>query len=171
MGQISMPYFPLFNTGETGHWVAELAFLVDRKPTFLHLHLLDPAILLVIPVTAFSTLDRHWMVSVLTNMPDALSTFSTEMLAHLIWWDSWRESTSHLFPMSCCPSILELIETASKWAVLQTLSVEPNFGKNLNKKFEAQETLPQSIRLPDFRGTYADYLIIVSQAPFSIHGS
>lgn len=46
--------------------------------------------------------------------------------------------------------------------VLQTLSVEPNFGKNLNKKFEAQETLPQSIRLADFRGTYADYLIIVS---------
>ncbi|KAK2756447.1 hypothetical protein FQN54_005340 [Arachnomyces sp. PD_36] len=44
--------------------------------------------------------------------------------------------------------------------ILQTLSVEPNFGKNLNKRFEAQETLPQSIRLPEFRGTYADYLII-----------
>ena len=55
--------------------------------------------------------------------------------------------------------------------VLQTLSVEPNFGKNLNKKFEAQETLPQSIRLADFRGTYADYLIIVSCSPFPIIGS
>lgn len=49
--------------------------------------------------------------------------------------------------------------------VLQTLSVEQNFGKNLNKKFGAQETLPQSIRLPEFRGTYADYLIIV-RLPF-----
>ncbi|KAG9242939.1 high-temperature-induced dauer-formation protein-domain-containing protein [Calycina marina] len=43
--------------------------------------------------------------------------------------------------------------------LLQTMSVEPNFGKNLNKKFEAQETLPQSIRLQSFNGTYADYLI------------
>ncbi|KAK2772316.1 hypothetical protein FQN53_004649 [Emmonsiellopsis sp. PD_33] len=44
--------------------------------------------------------------------------------------------------------------------VLQTLSVEPDFGKNLNKKFEAQDTLPQSIRLANFRGSYADFLII-----------
>lgn len=44
--------------------------------------------------------------------------------------------------------------------VLQTMSVEPTFGKNLNKKFEAQDTLPQSIRLADFRGSYADYLIV-----------
>ncbi|KAF2754849.1 hypothetical protein EJ05DRAFT_443016 [Pseudovirgaria hyperparasitica] len=43
--------------------------------------------------------------------------------------------------------------------VLQTLSVEPNFGKNLNKNFEGQETLPPSIRIPNFHGTYADYLI------------
>ena len=46
--------------------------------------------------------------------------------------------------------------------VLQTLSVEPNFGKNLNKKFEAQDTLPQSIRLANFRGSYGDFLVIVS---------
>ncbi|KAK5941033.1 hypothetical protein PMZ80_006310 [Knufia obscura] len=44
--------------------------------------------------------------------------------------------------------------------VLQTMSVEPAFGKNLNKKFEAQETLPTSIRLTNFRGSYADFLII-----------
>ncbi|ODH51055.1 hypothetical protein GX48_02840 [Paracoccidioides brasiliensis] len=44
--------------------------------------------------------------------------------------------------------------------VLQTLSVEPNFGKNLNKKFECQDTLPQSVRLQNFRGSYADFLII-----------
>lgn len=46
--------------------------------------------------------------------------------------------------------------------ILQTLSVDPNFGKSLNKKFEAQDTLPPSIRLSGFRGSYADYLIIVS---------
>ncbi|KAF2646734.1 hypothetical protein P280DRAFT_464922 [Massarina eburnea CBS 473.64] len=43
--------------------------------------------------------------------------------------------------------------------VLQTLSVEPQFGKSLNKTFEGQETLPASIRIPNFHGTYADYLI------------
>ncbi|PBP27539.1 hypothetical protein BUE80_DR001399 [Diplocarpon rosae] len=43
--------------------------------------------------------------------------------------------------------------------LLQTLSVEPNFGKNLNKRFEAQETLPVTIRLQNFNGTYADFLI------------
>ncbi|KAJ5562451.1 Nuclear pore complex component [Penicillium sp. DV-2018c] len=44
--------------------------------------------------------------------------------------------------------------------ILQTMSAEPNFGKSLSKSFEAQETLPQSIRLPKFRGSYADYLIM-----------
>lgn len=46
--------------------------------------------------------------------------------------------------------------------ILQTLSVEPNFGKNLNKTFEVQDTLPPSIRLHLFNGTYADFLIQVS---------
>ncbi|KIV86293.1 hypothetical protein PV11_01911 [Exophiala sideris] len=44
--------------------------------------------------------------------------------------------------------------------VLQTMSVESPFGTNLNKKFEGQETLPPSIRLSSFRGSYADFLII-----------
>ena len=44
--------------------------------------------------------------------------------------------------------------------VLQTMSVEPAFGRNMNKNFEAQETLPPTIRLPNFRGSYADFLII-----------
>ena len=44
--------------------------------------------------------------------------------------------------------------------VLQTMSVEPAFGKNLNKKFENQDTLPASIRIPNFRSSYADFLII-----------
>ncbi|KAK0719601.1 high-temperature-induced dauer-formation protein-domain-containing protein [Lasiosphaeris hirsuta] len=43
--------------------------------------------------------------------------------------------------------------------LLQTLSVEKNFGLNLNKTFEAQDTLPPAIRIVGFRGTYADFLI------------
>lgn len=45
--------------------------------------------------------------------------------------------------------------------VLQTLSVEPTFGARLNKSFHGQETLPHVIRIPNFRGSYADYLITV----------
>jgi len=43
--------------------------------------------------------------------------------------------------------------------ILQTMSVEPNFGKSLNKRFEGQDTLPLNIRIQNFHGTYADYLI------------
>lgn len=46
--------------------------------------------------------------------------------------------------------------------LLQTLSVEKNFGVNLNKTFEGQETLPPLIRITGFKGTYADFLIQVS---------
>ncbi|KAL7273727.1 hypothetical protein RUND412_003408 [Rhizina undulata] len=44
--------------------------------------------------------------------------------------------------------------------VLQTLSTEPKFGMSLNKGFEGQNTLPATVRIPAFSGTYADYLII-----------
>ncbi|KAI9863644.1 MAG: hypothetical protein M1813_003667 [Trichoglossum hirsutum] len=44
--------------------------------------------------------------------------------------------------------------------VLQTLSSESNFGKGLNKRFEGQDSLPASVRIPNFDGTYADYVII-----------
>ena len=47
--------------------------------------------------------------------------------------------------------------------VLQTLSTEPDFGKGLNKIFSDQETLPLNVRIPDFSGTYADFLIVVSK--------
>ena len=43
--------------------------------------------------------------------------------------------------------------------ILQTMSVEPNFGKSLNKRFGGQDTLPLNIRIQNFHGTYADYLI------------
>lgn len=46
--------------------------------------------------------------------------------------------------------------------LLQTLSVEKNFGVNLNKSFDAQETLPAAIRIAGFRGTYGDFLLQVS---------
>lgn len=45
--------------------------------------------------------------------------------------------------------------------VLQTLSTEPKFGRCLNKRFEGQGSLPASVRIPQFSGSYADYLIIV----------
>ncbi|KAJ9151582.1 High-temperature-induced dauer-formation protein [Coniochaeta hoffmannii] len=61
---------------------------------------------------------------------------------------------------------LEYKNDASKQGVvrmcaflLQTLSVEKNFGVNLNKPFIAQETLPPAIRIPGFHGSYADFLI------------
>ncbi|KAK4105076.1 hypothetical protein N658DRAFT_493184 [Parathielavia hyrcaniae] len=43
--------------------------------------------------------------------------------------------------------------------LLQTLSVEKNYGVNLNKSFQAQDTLPPAIRIAGFRGTYGDFLI------------
>ncbi|KAL8742057.1 MAG: hypothetical protein Q9190_005404 [Brigantiaea leucoxantha] len=43
--------------------------------------------------------------------------------------------------------------------VLQTLSTEPEFGKALNEIFSTQASLPAHIRLPEFHGTYADFLI------------
>ncbi|WYZ38844.1 hypothetical protein EsH8_III_000758 [Colletotrichum jinshuiense] len=43
--------------------------------------------------------------------------------------------------------------------LLQTLSVEKNFGANLNQIFERQDSLPLAIRIPGFTGTYADFLI------------
>ena len=46
--------------------------------------------------------------------------------------------------------------------VLQTLSTEENFGPSLNKRFETQHTLPVTIKIENFRGTYADFLICVS---------
>lgn len=46
--------------------------------------------------------------------------------------------------------------------VLQTLSVEPSFAECLNRSFRDQDDLPVNMRISSFRGTYADYLIIVS---------
>jgi hypothetical protein len=45
--------------------------------------------------------------------------------------------------------------------VLQTLSVEDNFGNRLNKTFQKQETLPAAIRIENWTGSYGDFLIVV----------
>ncbi|KAI9726030.1 MAG: hypothetical protein M1828_002038 [Chrysothrix sp. TS-e1954] len=44
--------------------------------------------------------------------------------------------------------------------VLQTLSVEPSFGPSLNRAMQGHEGLPQVLKIPEFRGTHADFLII-----------
>jgi hypothetical protein len=43
--------------------------------------------------------------------------------------------------------------------ILQTLSVEPTFGRRLNKPFVGQDSLPSTLRIQNFHGTYTDYLI------------
>ncbi|EMC94101.1 hypothetical protein BAUCODRAFT_74343 [Baudoinia panamericana UAMH 10762] len=43
--------------------------------------------------------------------------------------------------------------------ILQTMSVEPTFGSHLNKPFVGQESLPAQLRITNFHGTYADFLI------------
>ncbi|KAI7356614.1 hypothetical protein KC354_g10339 [Hortaea werneckii] len=43
--------------------------------------------------------------------------------------------------------------------ILQTMSVEPHFGDRLNKAFVGQETLPSVLRIQNFHGSYADFLI------------
>jgi hypothetical protein len=79
---------------------------------------------------------------------------------------------SHDFLVLCIFYAMEYKSDASKQGVvrmcifiLQTMSAEPTFGKSLNNAFEAQETLPQSIRLLKFRGSYGDFLIMVGLFP------
>ncbi|EEY14121.1 conserved hypothetical protein [Verticillium alfalfae VaMs.102] len=72
---------------------------------------------------------------------------------------------------------LEYKSDASKQGVvrmcaflLQTISVERNFGVNLNKDFTGQDSLPPAIRLPGFRGTYADFLVQPGQTNGDLPG-
>ncbi|KAJ5754410.1 hypothetical protein N7533_003953 [Penicillium manginii] len=74
---------------------------------------------------------------------------------------------SHDFLILCIFYAMEYRTDPSKQGVvrlcifiLQTMSAEATFCESINMKFEAQETLPQSIRLLKFRGSYADFLII-----------
>jgi hypothetical protein len=44
--------------------------------------------------------------------------------------------------------------------ILQTLSSDRTFSAKLNKSFEGHASLPVNSRLPNFQGSYADYLIL-----------
>ena len=46
--------------------------------------------------------------------------------------------------------------------VLQTLSTETNFGKLLNQDVAVYESLPPTMRVQNFHGSYGDFLVIVS---------
>ena len=45
--------------------------------------------------------------------------------------------------------------------ILQTLSAEKGFAASLNRPFEGHGALPSSVRLSNFHGSYADFMIIV----------
>ena len=45
--------------------------------------------------------------------------------------------------------------------LLQTLSAEKGFAASLNRPFEGHGALPSSVRLHNFHGTYADFMITV----------
>ena len=47
--------------------------------------------------------------------------------------------------------------------ILQTMSTEDNFGKLLNIELDSQDSIPSNIRIPDFNGTYGDFLVMVSR--------
>ncbi|KAK1060650.1 hypothetical protein LTR74_011665 [Friedmanniomyces endolithicus] len=43
--------------------------------------------------------------------------------------------------------------------ILQTMSVEPAFGSRLNKPFVGHDSLPSVLRITNFHGSYADFLL------------
>lgn len=45
--------------------------------------------------------------------------------------------------------------------LLQTLSAEKGFAASLNRPFEGHGSLPSSVRLSNFHGSYADFMITV----------
>lgn len=45
--------------------------------------------------------------------------------------------------------------------ILQTLSSDRTFSVKLNKPFDGHASLPTNSKIPNFQGSYADYLILV----------
>jgi hypothetical protein len=45
--------------------------------------------------------------------------------------------------------------------ILQTFSAEKGFAASLNRPFEGHGALPSNVRLSNFHGTYADFMIMV----------
>ncbi|KAI8350341.1 high-temperature-induced dauer-formation protein-domain-containing protein [Choanephora cucurbitarum] len=56
------------------------------------------------------------------------------------------------------PSQVGLVRMCS--FILQTLSSDRTFSVKLNKPFDGHGALPVNIKIPNFHGTYADYLIL-----------
>ncbi|KAI8062826.1 high-temperature-induced dauer-formation protein-domain-containing protein [Gilbertella persicaria] len=56
------------------------------------------------------------------------------------------------------PSQVGLVRMCS--FILQTLSSDRTFSVKLNKPFDGHASLPVNIRIPNFQGSYADYLIL-----------
>lgn len=56
------------------------------------------------------------------------------------------------------PSQVGLVRMCS--FILQTLSADRTFSVKINKHFEGHASLPINMRLPNFQGSYADYLIL-----------
>ena len=57
------------------------------------------------------------------------------------------------------PSQIGLVRMSA--FILQALSAEKGFAASLNRPFEGQGALPSSVRLSNFHGSYADFMIIV----------
>lgn len=52
--------------------------------------------------------------------------------------------------------------------MLQTLSKDKAFGHTLNRPFDGHASLPASVRIHNFHGTYGDYLICVCELTCSV---
>lgn len=156
------------------HRPQDFQFLVDGMTRILNQ-----------PVSCFTFISRlpltlcDQMQATSSYLPGSQKSvkWAPEML--MVFWEALQcnkrfrsfiidSNRSHDFVILCIFYATEYRHDTSKQGlvkmcifILQTLSVELNFGKNLNIKFEAQDTLPQSIRIAGFQGSYADYLITV----------
>lgn len=67
---------------------------------------------------------------------------------------------SHSANLHCMVAQVGLVRMCA--FILQTLSSDRTFGVKLNRYFDGHSSLPASIRIPAFNGTYADFLITAS---------
>jgi hypothetical protein len=129
--------------------------------------------------TAFAFADTHQLQANTSYLPGSHKslTWAPEMI--MLFWEALQcnkrfrsfiidTDRAHDFVVLVLYYAIDQCNDPSKQGlvrmcifVLQTLSVEPQFGKSLNKTFEGQESLPASIRILNFHGTYADYVITV----------
>jgi hypothetical protein len=75
---------------------------------------------------------------------------------------------SHIIVTDCIIVTAQIGLVRMSAFVLQTLSSDRAFGVKLNKPFDGHSSLPNSVRLPAFHGSYADFVIIVSRFWYTI---